>query len=69
MRMPPLTTGDVENASTGRQGEQFQEATYLAPIARQVEDRLVLEQIVGVEVRLPPLGRLLRRRQKKTGSR
>jgi hypothetical protein len=69
VRVTPLTTRHVEDAGTRWKGEQLDQSSDLAAIAREIEDRLIFEQVVGVEVGLPPLGRLLGGRQKKTGSR
>ena len=69
MRVPALAAWDIEHTSAGREREELDEPRDLAPIAREVEDGLVLEQVVRVEVGRPPLVRLSRRAQKKTGSR
>jgi hypothetical protein len=69
MRMPPLAAWNVENACARREAEDVHQARDLAAIALEREQRLVLEQILIVEVRLPPLGALLLGAQKKTGSR
>jgi hypothetical protein len=69
MRMPPLAAWNVENARARREAEDVHQARDLAAIALEREQRLVLEQILIVEVRLPPLGALLLGAQKKTGSR
>ena len=72
--MTPLTARDIQNARASGKAKQLDQPTDIATIAREIEDRLILEQILGVEVRLPPIdfpGSLLpgRRSQKKTGSR
>jgi hypothetical protein len=64
-----LAARHIEDPRTRRKCEELHEPRHLAPVAREIEDRLVLEQVVRVEVRLPPLASLLRRTQKKTGSR
>ena len=71
VRVPTLAAWHVEHARAGRQREQLDETRYLAPVARQVEDRLVLEEVVRVEVRRPPFARVavFAATQKKTGSR
>jgi hypothetical protein len=69
MRMPPLAAWNVEDARARRKAEDVDQARDLAAIALDGEERLVLEQILIVEVRLPPLGALFSGAQKKTGSR
>jgi hypothetical protein len=64
-----LAARHVEQARTGGQREDLDQPRDLATVAREVEDRFVLEEVMGVEVRLPPFARLSRRAQKKTGSR
>ena len=66
MRVATLPTGDVENARRDRQLEQVEQARDLAPVTFGSEERLVLEEIVGVERGFPPLAALF---QKNTGSR
>lgn len=70
--MAPLTAGTVEHTRTSRQLEHVEQSRNLPPILDEVEDRLVLVQVLRVELRLPP--RRGRRRpgtrtQKNTGSR
>jgi hypothetical protein len=67
--MSSLTARDVEHARAGRKSEHIDQTRRLTPIALEREQRLVLEQILIVEVRLPPFGALLGQAQKKTGSR
>jgi hypothetical protein len=69
MRMSSLAAWNVEDARARRKAEDVDQARDLAAIALEREQRLVLEQILIVEVRLPPLGALLLGAQKKTGSR
>jgi hypothetical protein len=68
-----LSARHVEQSSAGRESEQIDEPADLPPIAAEVEDRLILEQVVLVEVLRPPIGGrrslCLARGQKKTGSR
>lgn len=66
MRVTALPARDVENSRSDRQTQDFLQPRDLDPVAPQVEDRLVLPQVMGVECRLPPLRGFL---QKKTGSR
>jgi hypothetical protein len=56
VRMPSLPAWDVEDARSRGQCEHVHEARDLATVTLLGEDRLVFEQIVGVEVRLPPIG-------------
>ena len=66
MRVSPLSAGNVENLRPRRQLEYVDESRDFLAITLECEDRLVLEQVVGVEVPLPPLVLFF---QKKTGSR
>jgi len=70
----PLATRDVEYPRTGREAKQLEETPYFPPISREVEDGAVFAQVLGIEVRRPPVafpGSLFpwSRAQKKTGSR
>ncbi|HEX6574928.1 MAG TPA: hypothetical protein VF042_08135 [Gemmatimonadaceae bacterium] len=65
MRMSALSAGYIEKARTCRQTKEIDQPRNFLPVAREGKDRLVFEQIMGVEIRLPPLAFL----QKKTGSR
>ena len=65
MRVASLPARHVENSGADRQAENFDQARDFRPVALGREDRLVLPQIMGVEMRLPPLRGLF---QKKTGS-
>jgi hypothetical protein len=67
--MSSLAAWNVEDSRARRKAEDVDQARDFAAIALEREQRLVLEQIVIVEVRLPPLGALLLGAQKKTGSR
>jgi hypothetical protein len=69
MRMSSLAAWNDEDARARRKAEDVDQARDLAAIALEREQRLVLEQILIVEVRLPPLGALFLGAQKKTGSR
>ena len=64
--MASLAAGHVEHARADRETEDVDESRDFLPIALGREERAVLEEIVGVECRLPPLARFL---QKNTGSR
>jgi hypothetical protein len=64
VRVPPLAAGAIQDARSDRELEDVDQAGDFTPVARQVEQRLVLEEIRLVEVRSPPL-----LGQKKTGSR
>jgi len=65
-----LSARHIENARPRRQPEQIEQARHFATITLEGEQGLILEQILIVEVRLPPLvALLLPRAQKNTGSR
>ena len=49
MRVTPLPTWNVEDAGDDGQRENFQQPRYFAPITFGSKERLVLEEIVGVE--------------------
>jgi hypothetical protein len=66
MRVPALSAWDVEHARSIGQAEQLDETRSFLAVALGREKKTVLQQVVGVEGRLPPLFRFL---QKKTGSR
>jgi hypothetical protein len=66
MRVSSLSARDIEYARPNGQTEQIYEARCFLAIALGREERAVLQEIVGIEGRLPPLARFL---QKKTGSR
>jgi hypothetical protein len=65
MRMPALTAGHVEYSRSNRQSKHIDDARGFMAIALGRENRLILEQILGIEIRFPPLAFT----QKKTGSR
>ena len=65
--MSALSAGTVEQSCPDRERHDVEEAPHLATVPREVEERLVLEQIAFVEIRRPPLR--LTRCQKNTGSR
>lgn len=71
--MAPLAAGTIQHACAGGQLEELEQTRDLAPVLLRPEDRLVLEEILRVEIRAPPLGGgaavPARRPQKKTGSR
>ncbi len=56
MRVTSLPAWHVEHPCVRGQLQQRYEARHLAPIAREVEQGLVLEEVLIVEVRPPPLG-------------
>jgi hypothetical protein len=66
MGMPTLAARHVENARAGRHSEDVDHSRDFLSISLELEDRLVLEKVVGIEVRLPPFAFFL---QKNTGSR
>ena len=66
VRVSPLAARDVEYARSYGQTEEINETRRFLTIALRGKERAVLQEVVGVEGRLPPLARL---RQKKTGSR
>ena len=53
--MTALAAGDVEDPRAGRKSEHVDQPGDLTAVAREVEDRAVLEQVVGVEVFGPPV--------------
>lgn len=55
MRMASLTAGNVQNPRGGWQPEEIDDASHLATVALQVEERLVFAQIIGVEIASPPV--------------
>jgi hypothetical protein len=54
MRVPPLSARDVEDARSGRKSEQLNETSYFVAVTLEGEDGLVFEQVLSVEVGLPP---------------
>jgi hypothetical protein len=56
MCVAPLAARHVENSRASRQREHVDETRDLVPVALLGEDGLILEQIVGVEIGLPPVG-------------
>jgi hypothetical protein len=79
VRVPALPAGNVEDSRAVRKAKHVYDSRCFVPVALESEDRLVLEEVLGIEVRLPPLswlrlaspGRWNRfsRGQKNTGSR
>ena len=63
MRVTPLSAGTIEDARADRELEDLEEPRDFLPVARENEERFVLQEILLVEVRLPPIV------QKNTGSR
>ena len=66
VRVTTLSARYVEYSGRVGQSEELDKSRYFLPIALEREKWAVLQEIVGVECRLPPLTRLL---QKNTGSR
>ena len=64
--VPSLTARDIEYPRARRQSQDVDHSTDFVAVALESEDRLVFEQIVRVEIRLPPFAFPA---QKKTGSR
>jgi hypothetical protein len=64
--MSTLTARYVEYTRSFGQAEQLDETRDFLAVALEREKRAVLQEVVGVEGRLPPLFRFT---QKKTGSR
>jgi hypothetical protein len=64
--VPPLTARDIEYPRARRQSQDVDHSSDFVTVALEREDRLVFEQIVRVEIRLPPFAFPA---QKKTGSR
>jgi len=64
--VPALTAGNVEDSRADRELEELEQTRSFATVGLGGEEWTVLEEIVGVERRLPPLAFLS---QKKTGSR
>ena len=64
MCVPALAARDVEDPRAVRRAEDLDEPRDFVPIALEGEQRLVLEQVLGVEVVFPPVagcrGRLVR---------
>ena len=50
-----LAARDVEDTRSGGEAKQIDQPSSLATVTREVEDRAVLEEIVGVEVLGPPV--------------
>ena len=63
VRVSPLAARHVEDPRVGRQPEHVHDPRHVAPVELGREDRLVLEQVLRVEVVAPPF------HQKNTGSR
>jgi hypothetical protein len=61
--MAAVAARTIENASANGELQDVDQARDLAPVADEIEDRSILEEVALVEVRRPPLA------QKKTGSR
>lgn len=64
--VPALSARDIENPRSHWKAEHVDDPRCFLAIPLEREDRLILEQIMGVEIRLPPFGGLF---QKNTGSR
>jgi hypothetical protein len=59
--MPPLSARNVEDARAGGGAEDVDEPRDFVAIALEGEERLVLEQVLGVEVVRPPVSGIRRR--------
>ena len=57
VRVPSLAARAIEDTGADRELQHIEQPRDLAPVPRQVEDRLVLQEIALIEVRLPPIGR------------
>lgn len=67
VRVATLPARHVEDARAGGQLQDLEQTRDLSSVTLEREERFVLQQVLGVEVRRPPVG--LRGGQKKTGSR
>jgi hypothetical protein len=67
MRVAAMSARAIQYPRANRQLEDVDQPRDFAPVARRIEDRFVFQEIAGVKVRGPPVGR--RFGQKKTGSR
>jgi len=65
MSVSSLPARDVKNSGSMRKAQNVNDTGCFVSVALEREDWLILEQIPGVEIRLPPLGCFS---QKKTGS-
>jgi hypothetical protein len=54
MRVSSLPARDVKDSRTLRKPKNIDYASGFVTITLECEDRLVFEQIAGIEVRLPP---------------
>jgi hypothetical protein len=55
MRMAPLPTRHVEDARARGQLEDLEQTRGLAPVALEREERFVFKQVLGIEIRRPPI--------------
>jgi hypothetical protein len=55
VRVPSLPARAIQNARGDGKLQDLDEPSDLAAVALQVEERLVLDEILRVEVRLPPI--------------
>ena len=53
--MPSLATRAIEDSRADRELKHVEQSRDLGSVAREVEDRLELSQVLGVEVRRPPI--------------
>jgi hypothetical protein len=67
--VPTLAARYIEYSSANRQPHHLDEARDLAPVLLERKERLVLEEILLVEVGRPPRQPVFLGGQKKTGSR
>ena len=59
--MPSLAAGNVEDLRAVRRAEDVDEPRDFLTIALEGEEGLVLEQVLRIEIRLPPVGGFRRR--------
>jgi hypothetical protein len=70
MRVPTLTTRDVEHTGADGEAKDLEDAANFLPIAAEAEKRFVFMEVAIVEERCPPLASVRTAlAQKKTGSR
>lgn len=66
VRVPALSARHIQHARAIGESKELDQPGYFLTIPREREEWAVLQEVMGVEGRLPPLARFL---QKKTGSR
>lgn len=65
VRVPALPAWHVQDSRSRRQSKNIEKSRDFVPVILEREYRLILEEIVGIKIRLPPFSFLF---QKKTGS-